>query len=97
MVYFSCMDTKVLNYRIIIEPEKYDDGSKVYTAYCPTLGVADYGNSVEEVLASIKEGIELAVESLAKKKQAVPADSLEEQIITSAKISLPASLRFSLA
>lgn len=44
------MQTKVLNYRVIIEPETYPDGSKVYNAYCPTLGIADYGNSVEEVL-----------------------------------------------
>jgi len=60
------MDTKVLNYRIIIEPEKYDDGSLVYAAHCPTLGISDYGDTVEEVLTSIKEGIELAVECLAK-------------------------------
>lgn len=37
------METKVLNYRIIIEPEKYPDGSQGYNAYCPSLGVADYG------------------------------------------------------
>jgi len=54
------METKVLNYRVIIEPEHYPDGGKVYNAYCPTLGVADYGDSVEEVLGSIKEGILLA-------------------------------------
>ncbi|MBI3282798.1 hypothetical protein HYZ70_01845 [Candidatus Curtissbacteria bacterium] len=55
------MQTRVLDYRIIIEPEK--QGKKtVYNAYCPTLGVADWGNSVEEVLKSIKDGIELAVE-----------------------------------
>lgn len=97
MVYFVYMDTKVLNYRIIIEPEKYDDGGLVYVAHCPTLGISDYGDSVEEVLTSIKEGIELAVESLAKHKQEVPADSLEDQIITSAKVSFPSSLHFSLA
>jgi len=52
MVYFVYMDTKVLNYRIIIQPEKYADGSTVYTALCPTLGVTDYGDSVEAVLAT---------------------------------------------
>lgn len=54
------MQTKVLNYRVIIEPENYSDGSKVYNAYCPTLSVADYGDSVEEALNSLKDGIELA-------------------------------------
>ena len=60
------MQKTVLNYRIIIEPEKYDDGSLVYVAYCPTLGISDYGDTVEKVLTSIKDGIQLAVESLAK-------------------------------
>lgn len=96
-ILFTFMDTKVLNYRIIIEPEKYDDGSLVYVAYCPTLGISDYGDSVEAVLTSIKEGIELAVESLAKSNQEVPVDSLEDQIITSAKIFPPSNLHFSLA
>lgn len=57
------MEKKVLNYRVIIEPEKM--GRKtVYNAYCPTLGVADYGDSVDEVLESIKDGIKLAIECL---------------------------------
>ena len=56
------MQTKVLNYRVIVEPETYPNGDKVYNAYCPTLGVADYGDTIEEALASLKDGIELAVE-----------------------------------
>lgn len=48
------METKVLNYRIIIEPDRYPDtGERCYTAYCPTLGVADYGDTIEEVLESL--------------------------------------------
>jgi len=55
------MQAKVLNYRTIVEPEK--QGKKtVYNAYCLTLGVADYGDSIDEVLESIKDGIELALE-----------------------------------
>ena len=87
------MEAKVLNYRVIIEPERYPDGSKVYNAYCPTLGVADYGDSVEEVLESIKDGILLAVESLVKKGKEVPIDNVEEQIIASAKVSLSPKLK----
>ena len=90
------MQKNVLNYRIIIEKEKYEDGSTVYVAYCPTLGISDYGDTIEEVLASIKEGIELAVESLAKAKKDVPIDHIEDQIITSAMIKLPPSLKISI-
>ncbi len=91
------METKILNYRIIIEPEQNPDGSKVYNAYCPTLGIADYGDTVEDVLESIKDGIELAVENLAKEKQEIPLDNIEEQIVTSTKIKAPKNSKLSFA
>jgi len=62
------MQTKLLNYRVIVEPENYPNGDRVYNAYCPTLGITDYGDTIEEVLKSLQQGIELAVESLAKEK-----------------------------
>lgn len=85
------MKTKILNYRIIIEPEKYEDGSRVYVAQCPTLGISDYGDTIEAVLTSIKDGIELAVTSLAKEKKEIPVDRTDEQIITTASITAPSS------
>ncbi len=91
------MEKKVLNYRIIIEPEKYPDGAKVYAAYCPTLGISDYGDTIEDVLNSIKDGIELAIESLAKNKKDVPVDDVEDQIITSTRVNIPSSLKISFA
>lgn len=91
------MHKNVLNYRIIIEKEQYEDGSDVYVAYCPTLGISDYGDTVEEVLASIKDGIELAVESLAKEGEEVPVDHIEEQIITSTKVKVPSGIKISFA
>lgn len=87
------MEKKVLNYRIIIEPEKYENGSTVYVAYCPTLGVSDYGDTVEEVLKSIKDGIELAIDCLVKEKREVPLDHVDEQIITSTKINIPHNIK----
>lgn len=89
------MEKKVLNYRIIIEPEKYQDGSTVYVAYCPTLGISDYGDTVEEVLKSLKDGIELAIECLIKEKKEIPADHLDEQIIASTKINIPHGIKVS--
>ncbi|MBI5358893.1 type II toxin-antitoxin system HicB family antitoxin [Candidatus Amesbacteria bacterium] len=88
------MDTKVLDYRIIIEPEKYADGSVVYVAHCPTLGISDYADSVEEVMRSIKDGIQLAVESLAAEKSEVPTDEVQDQIITTARVNFPMGLSY---
>jgi len=91
------MQTQVLNYRVIIESETYPNGTKVYNAYCPTLQIADYGDSVEQVLDSIKDGVLLAIESLAKEKKSIPQDNLEEQIVTSTKVALPPKLKIAIA
>lgn len=83
------MQTKLLNYRVIVEPESYPNGDKVYNAYCPTLGITDYGDTIEEALNSLKDGIELAVESLAKDKQEIPSDNLSDQIVTQTQVQFP--------
>ena len=80
------MEKHILNYRVIIEPEKIGKNT-VYNAYCPTLGVADYGDSVEEVLKSIKDGIHLAIECLMEENKEVPKDNINEQLITTVNIS----------
>ena len=45
------------------------NGETVYNAYCPKLGIDDYGDSVDEVLKSIKDGIQLAVDCLIEIKR----------------------------
>ena len=90
------MQTKVLNYRIIIEPEK--QGKKtVYNAYCPTLGVADYGDSIDEVLKSIKDGIELALEYLVEQGQEISVDAPEKGVVATAQVKAPHGAKFSAA
>lgn len=90
------MQKQVLNYRIIIEPEK--QGKKiVYNAYCSTLGVADYGDSIDEVLKSIKHGIELAIECLKDEGKEVPVDNIEEQVVVTTKIQAPAGIKLVMA
>ena len=83
------MEKQVLNYRVIIEKETYPDGTLVYTAYVPTLGVTDYGPTIDAVLQSLKDGILLAIESLAKDSEEVPVDHPEETIIVNTQVVLP--------
>lgn len=90
------MEKQVLNYRIIIEPEKM--GRKtVYNAYCPTLGVTDYDNSIDEVLKSIKDGIELAIECLKDEGKEVPVDNIEEQMVVMTQVQVPTGGKLVLA
>lgn len=84
---------KVLNYRVIIEKEHYDDGTPVYTAYVPTLDIADYGDTIDEVLESLKEGIKLAIECLIDEGKIVPVDSFEETIIVNTQVPAPVGVK----
>lgn len=83
------MQKQILNYRIIIEPEKM--GKKtVYNAYCPTLGIADWGNSVDEAIKRIQSLMKFHVECLLEEKQEVPVEN-EQEIVTRTKISISGS------
>lgn len=81
------MQKQVLNYRIIIEPEKM--GRKtVYNAYCNTLGLADYGNSVEEAVKNIKSLMKFHIECLLADGAEVPAENTEEELIMLTRVSI---------
>ena len=69
------MKRTILNYRIIIEKEQYPDGTLTYNAYCPKLDIADYGDTVEKALSSIKKGVELRLDALAEEKEKVPLEN----------------------
>lgn len=83
------METKVLNYRIIVEPDKQTGtGKPGFTAFCPTLGVADDGNTIEEAIANVRGAIKAYVESLIADKQPVPIDKPERDIMTTTQINV---------
>ena len=84
------MQKQVLNYRIIIEPEKM--GKKVvYNAYCDTLGLADWGYSVEEAIKNIKSLIKFHLECLLEDGTEIPTENIEEELVASTKVSIEGS------
>ena len=84
------MQKQVLNYRIIIEPEKM--GKKVvYNAYCDTLGLADYADSVDEAIKNIKSLIKFHIKCLLEGGIEVPTENAAEELITSTKVSIEGS------
>ena len=86
------MQTKVLNYRIIIEPEKQDK-KIAYNAYCPTLGLADYGDSIDKAVKNIKGLIKFHIESLIAEGFEVPQENTSAELITSTTVSIQGSGR----
>ena len=89
------MKTKVLNYRIIISPDKQTGTNKPgFTALCPTLGVADDGDTIDEALVNIKYAIKAYVDSMVEDKQPVPIDKPEHDVVTTAQIDAPLKFQF---
>ena len=84
------METKVFNYRIIIEQEVLPRTKKtVYVAYCPKLGISDWGATIDDAIGHIQEAIECHVESLVKHREAVPISDEETFVVTTANIRVP--------
>lgn len=89
------METKVLNYRVVIKPDKQTGTDKPgFTAFCPTLGVADDGDTVEEAIKNVREAIKAFVQSLIKDKQPVPVDNPEKDIVTTTQINVRGRFQF---
>ncbi len=90
------MEKKVLNYRIIVEKEKSAIKRKyVFNAYCPTLGIADYGNTIDQAIDRITSLIHFHIESLIEEKRAVPVEKDATTVITSIAIKASPDAKFS--
>lgn len=89
------MQTNVLNYRIIVTPDKQTGTGKAgFTALCPTLGVADDGDTIDEAIQHVKEAIQTYVDSLVADKQPVPTDDPGHDVVTTTQITTPSSYQF---
>jgi len=82
------METKILNYRIIIEKEE-----KNYVAFCPTLGLSDYGKTIDQAIERIKKLIKFHIESLLQLGYPVPAEKEITTLITSVEIPFSSSIK----
>ena len=47
---------------VVINKEKLSEGSPVFVAHCPSLGIASQGYSTDEAIQNIKEAVELYLE-----------------------------------
>lgn len=92
------MESKILNYRIIVEPDVRTGSKKpCFSAVCPTLGIADSGDSAEEAITSLKHGIETWIEALVQDGEPVPVDTVENSMVVFTSIKAPAKLRLATA
>ena len=83
------MKTTILRYNVIIRKE-----GRNFIAYVPTLGISDFGKTLEEAKRHVRDAIACHVEGLIKTDTEVPAPDEEEYYISHAEISVPAGIKF---
>lgn len=78
----------VLNYRIIVKPDTRSGTDRpCFTAYCPSLGLVDDGDSSETAIANLKKTIEFHLECLESEKKEIPVDSPHTELLTTTQVT----------
>lgn len=81
---------KILNYLIIIEPdERIGTNEPCFSVYCPILGLADSGETIEEAMVNMTELIKFHLDCLSKEGESIPVERPEKGIIGTLQVPLP--------
>ncbi len=88
------MDKRVLNYKVIVDKEAINRKKHVYNAYCPALGLADYGKTIDEAITRITDLIQFHVESLMQKGHEIPIEKDFTTLITSVEVTSSPNAKF---
>lgn len=83
------MKTTVLKYNVIIHKQ-----GKSFIADAPTLGISDFGETLEKAKKHIKEAIICHIEGLLKTKTEVPAPDTEDYYISQTEVTLSTAINF---
>lgn len=91
VLHYFCMKTSVLSYQVMIKKE-----GKYYVAYVPTLGISDFGATVDLAKKHVEQAIRVHVEGLIKTGFEVPTPDTDEYYIGHAVIPSPKGIRFAI-
>jgi predicted RNase H-like HicB family nuclease len=86
------MKKRLLNYLVIVEPDvRTGKGDSCYTSYCPSLGLSDSGDTIEESIRNIEVLIAFHLKMLHKEQATISSDPVEKSLVTSVQIPYPSS------
>ena len=83
------MKTTMLRYNVLIKKEE-----KHYVAYVPTLGISDFGKTMEEAQKHVRGAIALHIEGLIKTRTEVPAPDTQEVYLNQTEVAIPKNVKF---
>lgn len=89
------MEKKLLNYRVVVEKENVGKNKYIYNAYCPALGIADYGNTIDLAIKRITDLIQFHIESLIQEGHEIPVEKDVTTLITSVEVTSSPNAKYS--
>jgi len=82
------MKTTALKYNVMIKKE-----GKYFVAYVPTLGISDFGKTVDDARKNVEAAISIHIEGLIKTDSEVPAQDSTDFYISQYQVNVPANLK----
>ena len=82
------MKSTVLKYNVMIKKE-----GKYFVAYVPTLGISDFGRTVDDARKNVEQAISIHIEGLIKTDSEVPAQDSSDFYISQYQVNVPANLK----
>jgi len=82
------METTILRYNVIIRKE-----GKYFVAYVPTLGISDFGKTLELAKKHVQEAISCHINGLLKTKSEIPAPDTQEYYLSQTEITIPKAIK----
>ena len=83
------MKINLLKYNVFIKKE-----GKFYVAQVPTLGISDFGKTIEETQKNVKQAIECHIEGLLKTKTEIPEPDTQDYFISKTEVNIPQGVQF---
>ncbi len=83
------MKTTVLRYHVIFRKE-----GKNYIADVPTLGISDFGSSLDSAKKHVQKAIECHIDGLVKTNTEVPAPDTNDYFLSTTEVNISGPLHF---
>ncbi|MAH47804.1 hypothetical protein CMI37_18425 [Candidatus Pacearchaeota archaeon] len=76
------METESIGLNVIVREERQPDGKKVFIVNNEELGVADFGDSVEEAMINFKKSVKLYLDTYPEKKEILVKSEKEPLMVS---------------
>ena len=71
-------------FKLVVEPDQYDDGRPAFRAYCPavaSIGAWTSGDTREEAIENVRQVLRMIVYELKDDREPIPPEALADAVV----------------